>query len=113
MTQDRHNTDSVPVGNGQQISPVEFLLMAGFLAYRAPLAAAAAQAAARCVLHAVLGAAAARGFAYSDLLEAMMANGEKSAHMWTLAEQATAAVGDTTAYLRVIRRAGVTIEGDL
>lgn len=113
MTQDRRNTDGVPVGEGQHISPAEFLLMAGFLAYRAPLATAAAQAAARRILDAVLGVAAAHGFAYSDVLETMMASGEKSSRVWTLAEEATAAVGDTTAYLQVIRGAGVTMEGNL
>jgi hypothetical protein len=43
----------------------------------------------------------------------MMANAEKSSRIWTLAEQATAAVGDTTAFLQVIRGAGVSLEGDL
>ena len=112
MTQGRHNPDGVPVGNGQQISPAEFLLMAGFLAYRAPLAEAATQAAARGILHAVLGAATAGGFAYSDVLETMMETGEKSSRLWSLAEQAAAAVGDTTAYLQVVRNAGISMEGD-
>ena len=113
MTQDRVDTDGVPVGNGQHISRAEFLLMAGFLVYRAPLAPIAARVAARRVLDAVFGAAAASGFAHSDVLETMMANAEKSSGMLTLAEQATAAVGDTTAFLQVIRSAGVSIEGDL
>jgi hypothetical protein len=43
----------------------------------------------------------------------MMANTEKCSRMWTLAEQATAAVDDTTAFLQVIRSAGVSMEGDL
>jgi hypothetical protein len=103
-------TASVPVGNGLHISAAEFLLMAGFLAYRAPLAQADARAAARRVLDAVLGVAAAHGFAHSDILESMMASAEKSAHLWRLAEQATAAVGDTAAYLQVIRDAGVMLE---
>ena len=63
MTQSRDDTDGVPVGNGQHISPAEFLLMAGFLVYRAPLASADARAAARRVLVAVLEVATARGFA--------------------------------------------------
>jgi hypothetical protein len=113
MWQGRHNADGVPVGEGQHISPAEFLLMAGFLVYRAPLAPAAARAAARRILDATFGAAAARGFAHSDVLETMMARAEKSSRMWTLAELATAAVGDTTAFLQVIRGAGVTMEGDL
>ncbi len=112
MTQDRHNREGVPVGNGQRISPAEFLLMAGFLAYRAPLAPTAARAAACRILDAVLGIAAAHGFAHSVALESMMANGEKSSRMWRLAEQATTAVGDTAAYLQVIRDAGVTMEVD-
>lgn len=112
MTQSRNDTDGVPVGNGQHISPAEFLLMAGFLAYRAPLASADARAAARRVLVAVLEVAAARGFADSDVLQAMMANAEKSSRMLMLAEQATAAVGNTAAYLHVIRSAGVMIESD-
>ena len=111
MSQDRHNAGGVHVGEGQYISPAEFLLMAGFLVYRAPLAPDAARAAARRILDATFGAAAARGFAHSDVLEAMIANAEKSSRMWTLAEQATAAVGDTTAFLEVIRGAGVTMEG--
>ncbi|RDK07667.1 hypothetical protein DN412_24850 [Cupriavidus lacunae] len=112
MTQDRVDTDGVPVGNGQHISPAEFLLMAGFLAYRAPMAPIAARVAARRVLDAVLGAAAAHGFADSDALEAMMACAEKSSRIWRLAEQATVAVGDRVAYLRVIRCAGVTLDVD-
>jgi hypothetical protein len=109
----RHNTEGVPVGDGQHISPAEFLLMAGFLVYRAPLAPNAARAAARRILDTVFGVAAASGFAHSDALEMMMANAEKSSRIWTLAEQATAAVGDTTAFLQVIRGAGVSLEGDL
>ncbi|RKR38791.1 hypothetical protein [Paraburkholderia sp. BL17N1] len=112
MMQDRVNTDGVPLGNGKHISPTEFLLMAGFLTYRAPLAPIAARVAARRVLDAVLGAAAAHGFADSDALETMMARAEKSAYMWRLAEQAAAAVGDTVAYLHVLRCAGVTLEVD-
>lgn len=112
MTEGRPNTEGVPVGHGQHISPTEFLLMAGFLVYRAPLASAAARAAARRVLDAVFGAAAGSGFAQSDVLETMMANAGKSSAMQTLAEQATSAVGDTTAFLQVIRGAGVSIEDD-
>jgi hypothetical protein len=100
----------VPVGNGQHISPAEFLLMAGFLAYRAPLAPVDARTAARRVLDAVLCVAAARGFAHSDTLESLMASADKSACVRSLAEQAAAAVGDTAAYLQVIRDAGVTLE---
>src|ERR1700756_6037349 len=98
MTQDRVDTDGVPVGNGQHISPVEFLLMAGFLTYRAPMAPIAARVAARRVLDAVLGAAAAHGFADSDALETMMACAEKSSRMWRLSEEATAPVGGKGAY---------------
>jgi hypothetical protein len=42
----------------------------------------------------------------------MMACAEKSSHMRRLAEQAAAAVGDTVAYLRVIRCAGVALDVD-
>jgi len=110
--QDRDNTDGVPVGNGQHVSPAEFLLMAGFLAYRAPFASDHARTAARRILVAVLEVATARGFADSSVLQAMMLNAEKSSRMWTLAEQATAAIGDTATYLQVIRSAGVTLEED-
>jgi hypothetical protein len=113
MTQDRVSTSGVPVGNGQHISPAEFLLMAGFLTYRAHLAPISARVAARRVLDAILAAAAAHGFADSDALETMMACAEKSSRMRGLAEQATAAVGDTVACLDVIRCAGVTLEADL
>jgi len=106
------STAGVPVGKGQHVSPAEFLLMAGFLAYRAPLAPVDARAAARRVLDAVLGVAAAHGFAHSDTLESMMASADKSTSVWRLAEQAAAAVGDTVAYLQVIRGAGVTLEVD-
>ncbi|WER49519.1 hypothetical protein CupriaWKF_20470 [Cupriavidus sp. WKF15] len=106
-------TAGVPVGNGRHLSPAEFLLMAGFLAYRAPLAPVDARAAARRVLDAVLGVAAAHGFADADALESMMASSERSTRVWTLAQQAAAAVGDTVAYLQVIRDAGVLLEGDL
>jgi hypothetical protein len=112
MMQGRDDTDGVPVGNGRHISPAEFLLMAGFLAYRAPLASPDARAAARRVLVAVLEVATARGFADSDLLQAMMANAEKSSLVLKLAEQATAAVGNSAAYLHVIRSAGVIMESD-
>lgn len=84
--------------------------MAGFLAYRAPLASADARAAARPILVAVLELATARGFAHSEVLEAMMTNTEKSSHMRKMAEEATAAVGDTATYLQVIRSAGVIME---
>ena len=113
MTEGRPYTEGVPVGDGQHITPAEFLLMAGFLVYRAPLAPIAARVAARRVLDAVFGAAAASGFAHSDVLETMMANPGKHSGMWTLAKQATSAVGDTTAFLQVIRGAGVSMEGDL
>lgn len=110
MRPDHGNTAGVPVGNGRHISPAEFLLMAGFLANRAHLAPVDARAAARRVLDAVLGVAVAHGFAHSDALESMMASAEKSTHVWELAEQATAAVGDTVAFMQVIRGAGVTLE---
>lgn len=113
MTQGRCNADGVPVGKGRHISPAEFLLMAGFLVYRAPFAPAAAQAAARRVLDATFGAAEAQGFAHSDVLETMMAHAEKSSRIWMLAEQATAAVGDMATFLQVIRGAGVSMEGGL
>jgi hypothetical protein len=113
MTEARHYPKGVPVGDGKHISPAEFLLMAGFLVYRAPLAPTAARVAARRILDAVFGAAEASGFAHADVLETMMANTEKCSRMWTLAERATAAVGDTTAFLQVIRSAGVSMEGDL
>ncbi|RQH07045.1 hypothetical protein [Paraburkholderia dinghuensis] len=112
MAPDHSNATGVPVGDGQHISPAEFLLMAGFLAYRAPRAEVDARAAARRVLDAVLGVATAHGFADSDALESMMASAEKSTRVWRLAEQAIAAVGDTAAYLQVLRCAGVTLEVD-
>jgi hypothetical protein len=112
MAQNRVNTSGVPVGNGQHLSPAEFLLMAGFLTYRAHLAPISARVAARRVLDAILGAAAAHGFADSDALETMMACAEKPSGMRKLAEEATAAVGDTVACLDVIRCAGVTLETD-
>lgn len=112
MTQNRDITKGVPVGNGQHVSPAEFLLMAGFLAYRAPLASAHARAVAQRILVAVLEMATARGFADSIVLQATMANAEKSSSTWRLAEQAAAAIGDTATYLQVIRSAGVIIEED-
>src|SRR6516225_4812072 len=72
MALDHGNADGVPVGNGRHISPAEFLLMAGYLTYRASLAPIDARVAARRVLDAVLGAAAAHGFAHADALESMM-----------------------------------------
>jgi hypothetical protein len=42
----------------------------------------------------------------------MMANAEKSSLVLKLAEQATAAVGNSAAYLHVIRSAGVIMESD-
>ncbi|ASV99466.1 hypothetical protein CJU94_15725 [Paraburkholderia aromaticivorans] len=112
MTQGRHNVRGVPVGAGRHISPAEFLLMAGFLVYRAPDAPASARAAARRVLDATFGAAAALGFADSAALETMMAHADRSSRIWALAERATSAVGDTTAFLQVVRSAGVTLEWD-
>jgi hypothetical protein len=113
MTRIPGDAAGVPVGNGQRISPAEFLLMAGFLAYRAPFASAEARSAAQRVLVAVLEVASARGFTQSDVLQAMMENAEKSSRIWKLAEQATAAIGDSANYLQVIRSAGVLIEEDL
>ena len=112
MNQARRDTEGVPVGGGRHISPAEFLLMAGFLTYRAPLAPVDARAAGRRILDAVFRAAEASGFAHSDVLEMMMADEPKSSRMGTLAEQATAAIGDVTAFLQVIRGAGVSIEDD-
>lgn len=112
MALDRGSTEGVPVGDGRCISPAEFLLMAGFLAYRAPLAPIDARVAARRVLDAVLGAAADHGFADSDVLESLMASAERSSRARRLAEQATAAVGDTLACMQVIRGAGVTLDAD-
>ncbi|MCP3707337.1 hypothetical protein M3I54_10140 [Paraburkholderia sp. CNPSo 3274] len=112
MSRHHDMPEGVPVGNGHRISPAEFLLMAGFLAYRAPLASVDARAAARRILDAVLSAAAAHGFAGSEALESMMASAEKSADVRSLAEQASAAVGDTFAYMQVIRGAGVALEAD-
>ena len=112
MALDHGSANGVPVGDGHHISPAEFLLMAGFLAYRAPRATLDARAAARRVLDAVLGAAAAHGFAHADALEAMMASAGRSKRVLRLAEQASAACGDTAAYLQVIRGAGVTLDVD-
>ncbi len=112
MALNHEGTPGVPVGNGRHISPAEFLLMAGFLAYRAPLAQAEARAAARRVLDAVLGVAAAHGFAQTAALESLMASADKSPHVWQLAEQAAAAIGDTVAYLQVLASAGVMLETD-
>ncbi|MGA7780830.1 MAG: hypothetical protein WCA85_24440 [Paraburkholderia sp.] len=113
MNEGRSDMQGVPVGGGRHISPAEFLLMSGFLAYRAHLAPLAARAAARRILDAVFRAAAASGFVHSVVLDTMMADEEKSPCMWTLAEQATAAIGDTTTFLHVIRGADISLQGDL
>lgn len=55
MTEARHYPKGVPVGDGKHISPAEFLLVAGFLVYRAPLAPTAARVAARLILDAFSG----------------------------------------------------------
>jgi len=113
MTDGSHYPQGIPVGADEYAAPADFLLMAGFLVYEAPLAPASARAAARRILSAVLGAAAVSGFAHSDVLETLMANAEKSSRTRTLAEQAVAAVGDTAAFLQVIRGTGVPMEGEL
>lgn len=103
----------VPLGNGDCATPVEMVLMAIFLVYEAPMVPAVARSAARAVLTAVLRAATARGFPSKDIFETLLATGDRSPRVLQLAQSAADAVGDIDAFLKVIRSAGVSTEGDL
>ncbi|GAB2877718.1 hypothetical protein GCM10027093_11280 [Paraburkholderia jirisanensis] len=103
----------IDLGAGEFTTPADYLLMAGFLVYEAPLAPVAARLAARRILSAVLRSATARGFPNSDILETLMANGTKSPHVYRLAVDATAAVGDVHTFVEILRRAGLCREGEL
>jgi hypothetical protein len=104
------NSESIGVGLGERLTPAQFILMFGFLVYEAPRAPEAAKRTARHALSALLAAAAAGGFASSDLLDTMMARAERSERVDTLAEEAACAIGDATAFIDVMRRAGISME---
>lgn len=107
-----HNDVGVPVGDGEYASPAKFLLMSGFLVYEAKKVSDDVRLAARNILDEVFAAATAGGFAKRDLLETLMSRCEKSRRVWTLAVEATEAIGDTDAFISALRRAGVRPEVD-
>ncbi|SAK51484.1 hypothetical protein AWB80_01649 [Caballeronia pedi] len=101
----------IAIGEGKYASPSQCLLMCGFLVFEAKHADEDLRQYARRVLDAVFAAAAANGFRRSDLLETLMSKGERTPRILNLARQATAAIGDNLAFVRVIAQAGVRAEG--
>ncbi|CAG9269364.1 hypothetical protein [Paraburkholderia caribensis] len=102
----------VPVGDGKFASPAACLLMAGFLAYEAPGGEADVHRLSCHIVDSVLSAAREAGFAKRDILETMMSLGDNSERIWALAEEATNAIGDSAAFIAVLRAAGMRWEGD-
>ncbi|TDY23930.1 hypothetical protein B0G81_4332 [Paraburkholderia sp. BL6665CI2N2] len=108
----KHPSDfGVPVGDGEYASPAKFLLMSGFLVYEAKKAESDVRQAARNILDEVFQSAKAGGFMKGDLLETLMSRREKSPRIWALAVEATEAIGNTDAFISVLRRAGIRTEG--
>ena len=96
----------VPVGDDEYVPPATFILMCGYLLYAAKKADAGARAYARQLLDGVLVAASAGGFHRGDLLETLMSRNERTDRLFNLAHAAAAAIGDTAAFLQVLRDAG-------
>lgn len=113
MTARCNSSQSIDVGLGEKLTPAQFILMFGFLVYEAHGAPEAAKRTARHALSALLAAAAAGGFASSDLLDTMMARSEQSERVAMLAEEAGRAIGDASAFISVMRRAGISMEDGL
>jgi hypothetical protein len=85
--------------------------MSGFLVYQAQGADPDVRRLSRDIVDTVLCAARAGGFAKGDILETMMAMGVAFGRMWDLAEEATRAIGDSAAFIKVLQQAGVRWEG--
>jgi hypothetical protein len=102
----------IPIAEGKYASPTECVLMCGFLVFHAKKKVDNdVQQFARRVLNVVFAAAAENGFRRTDLLETLMAKGDRSPRVGKLARQATAAIGDNLAFARVIAMAGVIAGG--
>ena len=99
----------VPVGDGEHVPPATFILMCGYLLYEAKKADADARAHARQLLDGVLTAASVAGFRRGDLLETLMSRAERTDRLMDLARAAAAAIGDTAAFLCVLRAAGAKV----
>ena len=112
MTIRPRNSQLIDVG-GESLTPAQFIRMFGFLVYETPCAPETAKRTARHALSALLAAAAAGGFASSDLLDTMMARAERSERVEMLAVEAACAIGDADAFVGVMRRAGISMEDDL
>ncbi|WP_250470228.1 MULTISPECIES: hypothetical protein [unclassified Caballeronia] len=101
----------IPIAEGKYASPTECVLMCGFLVFHAKKVDDDVRQFARRVLDVVFAAAAENGFRRTDLLETLMAKGDRSPRVGKLARQATAAIGDNLAFARVIARVGVIAGG--
>ncbi|SHJ70573.1 hypothetical protein [Paraburkholderia terricola] len=106
-----HHDLGVPVGDGEYASPAKFLLMSAFLVYEAKKAGSDVRLAARNILDEIFESAKAGGFMKGEILETLMSRCEKSQRVWTLAVEATEAIGDTEAFMSALRRAGIRTEG--
>ncbi|MDR6419886.1 hypothetical protein J2801_002137 [Paraburkholderia phenoliruptrix] len=102
----------VPVGGGEYIHPATFLLMCGYLVHVAAKADAGARADAKQLLDGILAAARTGGFSRADLLETLMSRNEKTDRLRRLAQAAVEAIGNTTAFLLVLRAAGADVGVD-
>lgn len=101
--------NGVPVGDGEYVPPATFILMCGYLLYAAKNADAGARSDARQLLDGVLAAASAGGFHRGDLLETLMSRNERTDRLRDLAHAAADAIGDTAAFLQVLRGAGANM----
>ena len=102
----------VPVGAGEYVHPATFLLMCGYLVHVAAKADAGARADARQLLDSILTAARIGGFHRADLLETLMSRNERTDRLRSLAHAAVDAIGDTAAFLIVLRAAGANVGAD-
>jgi hypothetical protein len=105
-------TAGVPVGAGDHVHPATFLLMCGYLVHVATKADAGARADARLLLDGILTAARIGGFHRADLLETLMSRNERTDRLRNLAHAAVDAIGDTDAFLFVLRAAGANVGAD-
>ncbi|KWZ43726.1 hypothetical protein WS72_13250 [Burkholderia savannae] len=110
----RHiNCQSIEIADGEYLTPAQLILMFGFLIYEAPRAPVTAKNNARAALSAILSAAAAGGFTSLDLLDTLMSRAERSARVVALATEAASVIGDANAFIDVMRRADISMEGGL
>ncbi|QTO19594.1 hypothetical protein [Burkholderia seminalis] len=113
MNDRRIAPQSIDVGAGEYLTPAQIILMFGFLAYEAPRVPPVAKSNARIALAAILRAATAGGFKSADLLDTLMARAERSPRVDSLMDEAARAIGDASAFITVMQRAGISMEAGL